>query len=76
MTFSHTKFKKGKFLRSIVVCTSIMLLNACDDSSDISSTQKITVNGQNIEASPEIFESLAKNIGKSFSNLLKKTLPT
>jgi hypothetical protein len=39
-----------------------MLLSACDDSSDISSTQKITVNGQNIESSPEFFESLASLI--------------
>ena len=62
MTFTLTQFIKEKFFRSIVVCTSIMLLSACDDSSDISSTQKITVNGQNIESSPEFFESLASLI--------------
>ena len=62
MTFLLAKSIKEKFLRSIVVCIFIILLSACDDAADMSTTQKITVNGQNIEASPEIFETLASLI--------------
>ena len=62
MAFLFVKFITGKFLRSTAACTFIMLLGACDDAADISTTQKITINGQNIEASPEIFETLASLI--------------
>jgi len=62
MTFLFAKCITGKFLRSTVACTFIILLVACDDAADVSATQKITINGQNIEASPEIFETLASLI--------------
>ncbi|ADE39554.1 hypothetical protein [Candidatus Puniceispirillum marinum] len=68
MSFLFAKFITGKFLRSIFACTFIMLLGACDDAADVSTTQKITINGQNIEASPEIFETLASLIKRASSS--------